>query len=671
MSRLPQLESIEDRTEIRQRLSASLFHGDSPLRWRGKVDLVSLENGIEGWALDLDAPATPLRLQLLAGSEVIAETSTGLKRPDVIALAGADGAPGFQFPPDVLLPLQGERTKARLRVGLVDEQVEILGDKVLPSIAELLARDEAPPLGFDLMDRLGALRNSSAAISALPLRTSAFQELGFIELLAIDESGLVWTQGWMSRIALIDGPAVVLDGRKEPAGFAYTFFERDDLASDKCGFVGVVHSSWAPTSATIPFIFVKGESLAYLRCANPARIVKHREFVASFRKLATRCHTGPTAALLRLIDNPQTWTPGQHEALATVDHVAVIPGFGCIASGWAVHPLHSPERFSLRLGATILTSDETSVCFRARPDLANVAPGCDPLLARAGFVAAFRGKIDAQDLESALLKIFYEEGSTTCHAIQSKAFQKVGTAIEAETLLAHYPALLAEPFFGDLARALRVSDRSQANSWRVLRSATMGRAIVCVLPFGRANAYLAAEQLRVHVAKRAAAGVVMITDEGATRSEAMVLREALAASTGMACSLIAARRPAQALYALDSMLEACSCDRFVFLGPGIFLTAGGWLAALRYLESSSEAGCFLAVSDPASDGNEEVLTAAAFGWTRAALSRWLPRAPAFLGGYSGDNGLTRELTTVHGASAWFTRPLDGSPFVQAVNRVTI
>jgi hypothetical protein len=294
---------------------------------------------------------------------------------------------------------------------------------------------------------------------------------------------------------------------------------------------------------------MKGESLAYLRCVNPARIIPHREFVGSFRKLATRCHTGPTTALLRLIDNPGSWTPGESESLAALDCVWVIPGFGYIVSGWAVNPLLIPVRFSLRLGATILTSDETSVSFRARPDLANVARGCDALLDRAGFVAAFRcGQISAHDFDNALLKIVYEEGVTTCHSINSKVFQRVGSAVAPETLLTHYPSLLSEPFFDDLARALRDTDRREASAWRMLKAAPARLAIVCVLPYGRSNAYLMAEQIRVHIGHQSSIGVVLIADEAATRSDALALRESLAVSAGISCALVVARRPDQALY---------------------------------------------------------------------------------------------------------------------------
>ena len=662
-------ESIDDTADIRKRLSASLFYADSPLRWRGKVDLVSLENGVEGWALDLDVPAIPLRLQLLAGNEVVAETSTGLKRPDVVALLGAAATPGFQFPPEVLSNLRREQSKIPLRVALAGERVEILGDGELPSVVRLLTAEPAPGLGYDLMDRLGALRNAGAAISALPLRPSASKEIGFIELLAIDESGLVWIQGWMNRVALVDAAAVVVDGRKEPAGFAYTFFERDDLDSTKCGFVGVVHSSWAPTLATIPFIFVKGENLAYLRCMSPARIVKHQEFVTSFRQLANRCHTGPTAALLKLIDNPGSWTPGENQAAAALDRVFVIPDFGCIASGWVVNPMGSPQSFSMRFGATILSCDESSLAFRPRLDLDAVSPGCDALLPRAGFVALFRGPIGVRDCAQPIIKISYDDGTTSCHFIDPKACKLVGAAVEPEALLTCYPALASEPFFPDLARALRSLDRGNAAFWRMLKAAPSRQTLVCVVSGGRSNAFLVAEQIRVHLADQGAPGVVLIADEAATRSDVLLLCESLAATTGLSCTLISARRPALSLYALDAILEALSCDRFVFLGPGIYLTDSGWLAARTFLNSNENGGCFLGVNDPSSDSEVNVQSAAAFGWTRTALSSWLQQSPAVLGGYAGTNGLAAHLADTHAGAAWFTRPLDGSPFVQAVNRM--
>jgi hypothetical protein len=164
-------------------------------------------------------------------------------------------------------------------------------------------------------------------------------------------------------------------------------------------------------------------------------------------------------------------------------------------------------------------------------------------------------------------------------------------------------------------------------------------------------------------------GVVLIADEVATRSDALALRESLAESSGIPCALVVSRRPTQALYALDSILAACDCERFVFLGPGIYLTPTGWRAALGHLQSSGDAGCFLAVNDPAALSEEQAQSAAAFGWTRSALSEWLKRAPSFLGGYAGENGLSGHLTTTHTGAAWFTRVLEGSPFVQAVNRI--
>ncbi len=453
-----------------------MIRSDSALTWRGKVDLVSIEQGIEGWVLNLETPRSPIQLRLLAGEFVIAETVSGLARPDVAALLGEDAAPGFQFPADVLLNLSGEYTDSPLRVALSGEPVEILADAVLPSVTQLIAADPNQEIGFDLFDRLGVLRSSADAFVALPLRTSAANDIGYVEMLSVDDGGLVWIQGWILRGAVVDSPAVIVDGCKEPAGFISTFFERDDLDSSRCGFVAALHCAWTPTSSTTPVIFLKGRDLMFVRCGSPVRIIAHQEFAASFRKLASRCHTGPTSSLVRLMDNPESWTPMESQTLTAIERALVIPGFGCIIGGWALNPLHSPKRFSMRFGTTILCVDEDSIAFLARPDLANAAPGCDELLTQAGFVAVLRGTVNPREIDRPVLKITYEGGMTTRHAIESSVFRSIGTAASPATLLSFYPSLYSEPFFDDLARALREADRTHARTWRFLAQVVCKRA---------------------------------------------------------------------------------------------------------------------------------------------------------------------------------------------------
>ncbi len=665
------IDRIEATREIWQRLSASLIPADSPLSLRGKVDLVNIDKGIEGWALDLQDPSAAVHISLLAGDHLAAETWSSLERPDVATLLGAETTPGFFFPPAVLLELAEEYADLPLRVAIADRTIEILADAPLPSVAQLMTAEPEREIGFDMSDRLGVLRNSAQATVDQPLRTSAAKEIGYVELLSIDDGGSVWIQGWMGRDLVVDCPAVVVDGCKEPAGFVVTFFERDDLDSLHCGFVGVIHSAWTPTASTTPVFFLKARELLYLRCVSPARIIRHEEFANSLRKLAVRCHTGPTHALVRLLDNPDSWTPMESQTQTAIERALIVPGFGCIISGWALNPLHTPSGFSLRFGTTILTADVDSIVFAARPDLSTAAPGCDELLSRAGFVAVLRGSVNPRDIDRPVLKITYDGGSTTRHAVEPAVFRSVGSATSPATILSFYPALFSEPFFDDLARALREADRAQADTWRFLAATPCARAVVCVLSGSRSNAYLLSEHLRVHCADQSAVGVVLIADQGAIRSDALSLRAALVRESGIACSLVSAQRPTQALYALDAVLEELRCERFVFLGPGVHLTEAGWDLAFEYLDASDEIGCFLGISDPANESEENLdstNSAGAFAWTRQALSSWLESAAAILGGYAGDNGLSRESFMEFPFAAWFTRSLDGSAFVQAVNR---
>ncbi|HWW19912.1 MAG TPA: hypothetical protein VNZ06_03830 [Steroidobacteraceae bacterium] len=654
----------------RKRVSASLVPADSTLRWRGNIDAVSLEHGIEGWVLDLAAPQTLLRLQLLAGDELIAEGATGVSRDDVVSLLGSSASPGFRFSAEILAELDPKLAELPLCVTIAGENVEIVAGATLPSVAQLMSGELAQPIGFDLMDRLGLLRQGGVTLSASPLRPGPWKEVGCIEVLSIDEGGLVWVQGWMRRCAAIDAPAAVVDGRKEPAGFVYTWFERADLNAEHCGFIGLIHSSWVPTPATAPLLFIKGEEVVFVRGLAPTRIIRHAEFAATFRNLANRCHTGPTAELLQLIDSPSSWTPTQSGASAALDTAVVIPGFGCVAQGWAVNPLSRAVRFALRFGPNILSADEDSIIYSPRPDLSNVAPGCDALLQQAGFVVAFRGEVPVRALDSPLLKVVYEDGSSSRHALETRIFRTIGSAVEPDALLTHYPSLPRERFFPELAFALRKADRMQAASWRPIAITPCLRAIVCVLPPGRSGAYLLAEQLRAHVSVREGAGVLLIAGQTTMRSDAITLRASLAEDAGIPCSLIAARRCAQALYALDSMLKAIGCERFVFLGPGMLPTGSGWDAALEYLGSAERGGCFFGVTDPTSEEPDSTDCAAAIGWTRSALEEWLPTALPLLGGHAKDNGLGQLGFRRIPRSVCYSRELDGSAFVQAVNRVT-
>jgi hypothetical protein len=665
-------EMIHAPPAVWQRVSASLVPGDSPLTVRGKIDLVSIEEGIEGWILDLEAPAKPVRITLFAGDAAIAETASGASRPDVAALLGADATPGFRFSAEALRNLVATQTDLPLRVGLTGSPVEILADTHLPSVQQMIAAHSVQQAGYDLLERLAMLRNAGKALAESPLRTSAAREVGFVEMFAADDTGIVWIQGWMLRDAVLECPAVIVDGCKEPAGLTVTCFERDDLDSQHCGFAGMLHSGWTPTGVTTPLIFINGRELMYLRCANPTRIIKHREFATSLRTLAPRCHTGATSALIRVLDNPESWTPMESQTAMAIERALIVPGFGCIIGGWVLNPLHTAKRFSLRFGTTILGADEDSIVFSARPDLANAAPGCDELLTHAGFVAVLRGPVDVREIDRPVLKIFYEGGLTTRHAIEPAIFRCVGTAASPASILSFYPSLISEPFFEELARALRDAERVQAAAWRFLSMTPCKAAIVCVLSGNRSSAFLLSEQLRVHCADQKAVGVLLISDQGAIRSDALALRASLVRESAIACSVVAAQRPTQALYALDSMLAQLNCDRFVFLGPGIVLTDSGWCAAFDYLKDTEPCGRFFGIDDPSTEAEETVdsaYTAAAFGWTRQALSGWLESAPAILGGYAGDNGLGRESFAAQPGAAWFTWSLDGTAFVQAVNCV--
>ena len=61
---------------------------------RGHLDEVRGEM-VRGWALDLNASAQPVRVQVACEGRLLVETVTGSARPDVLQIAGGDGRAGF------------------------------------------------------------------------------------------------------------------------------------------------------------------------------------------------------------------------------------------------------------------------------------------------------------------------------------------------------------------------------------------------------------------------------------------------------------------------------------------------------------------------------------------------------------------------------------------------
>ncbi|MDX2297598.1 MULTISPECIES: hypothetical protein, partial [Streptomyces] len=133
-----------------------------------------------------------------------------------------------------------------------------------PSVAEIVKRlrelnapqRRSTTADFELL--LDELRADTVALTEQALRPVADNLQGYIETLAIDNSGQVWMVGWMRRGHLTEFSAVVSERRKVPAAVAIMTYTRDDLPPEACGIIGLLSSPWRPTSATGEFYLFFG-----------------------------------------------------------------------------------------------------------------------------------------------------------------------------------------------------------------------------------------------------------------------------------------------------------------------------------------------------------------------------------------------------------------------------
>jgi hypothetical protein len=628
-------------------ISASLSNDIAdPLR--GHVDAIDAERGVEGWVLDLDNPRTPLRVQLVVNGIVVAECPTDLPRDDVASLFGHDVTPGFRFPAEALASLL--QASHRMAAGSV--KVRVAGTPaVLPTghAAEALplpVRDD--PHGdrhhaaFNLLARLSTLRAQAAAGVRRPLRPLPEQVAGYIEALATDAAGMVWLLGWKRRDTAFDCPAVVADRQKLPAGLALTLFERPDLDERFSGFIGTLHTDWRPSSVSELHLYLGAEGSAHLGAGKPPKIIPLREFQEQFRQYLGRCHSGHTAALWRLLTRPELWTvPAGSVGVpvqAALDEVLLLPGFGALVSGWAISPLKPIIGFALRLGDAICGCDRGTLFFKPRPDLDSVLPGNRRLLERAGFCGVFRGESTADSADEPVLKVLYDDGSATNHAVDPRVVRRLGRSTQLDAATRLYPSLAAENFFGDFARAVLDDARRSIAPLQPHVVNAAPRAVVLVVPEDRSEIFLlfagVARYVRSHSCRH---GVILVCGTAQTRAEVVTMFGELAAISAVPCSLFSIEAPGYLPYRLSELLARTRTSGFVFVGRGICLTPAGWSAAAELLDAAEPERTVFEITDPASAtyaaGPDAGRSAECFAWSAAAFAQWIGDAPFLLDGF--------------------------------------
>ncbi|KQT48891.1 hypothetical protein ASG43_08605 [Aureimonas sp. Leaf454] len=636
---------------------------DGAKPWRGGIQAFEPLVGIDGWALSVESPDEPVELELTVGGDVFALTVSDEVRPEIDRALGVATRCGFRFGPEIfgrLARLSDHRRDYTVAVRIAGTNISLRPvNGRTPSVGELVLSWRAAVLGATtpvarpvgrgerLLARLSALRTQAEPLRDRPLRPLSDHDVGQIDAVHPASESQVWLVGWMKRGIEPDLPAAIVDRQKFPSGMAVLQYERADLPTSSVGFIAVLDTAWAPPVVMKDgFVYLGRQGQYHLRYGPQTRLLRAEAFLTAFGQ-AQPLPGGHAEAMAALLHSGSNWLPGNAAATgvaaeAGIDRLLLLPGFGCLAEGWAVSPAKRIVTFHMKIGDGVLVADEAATSFRARPDLQSVFGNVASVVSRAGFATVLRGSIGADASGAPLLRVVHEDGSMAVQRVEPKILRRLDPVADGEEILRLFPALRHEGFYSDfLACAARVwSQRSGDMQSLALRPAR--RAIVMRLPSDISNLNLCLDRLSRHAADFSPdIGIALLCDQGRARGEALLRLEELARQVSAPLSLFMLSHENDALAELPAILGRMGAERFVHLGRGIVPTATGWVAVQDYLDRHGHAiERFEIVDDVGSpDRVDGAVSAAAFGWTTPALLEWSLSAPRFSRGLYKNSGL--------------------------------
>jgi hypothetical protein len=638
-------------------------------RWRGYVDRWDPEFGVYGWALAFDSPLDPLRIELIVGGTPIYSIETSEARTDVDEVLGVRTLSGFRFGPEIyerLARLKPQRRHLRVNVRIANSRFVLMQPDRPPTVGELVAiwrsallerlQEREPIVTREerLTTRLALLRTQAEAFRELPLRPTADNEVGQIEAVYLASGGgLLWMTGWVTKDTPTEMPAMIVDRQKYPAGASLLKYERQDLSSRYVGFVGVLETAWTPPALVRELFIYFGEGARrQLRAGSQMRLIQLEELLSLFLQAQSVTMDGHASALGSVLTSSSSWVPGSAAAAgmaaaASIDRLLMVPGFGCIAEGWAVSPTRRVSTFQMKIGDCVLVADESSTYFRARPDLSSVFGGGAGLVARAGFVTVLRGAITVSASGAPLLRVIHEDGTAFVQRLEPKLLHPLDCISDSREILQLFPSFRHERFYPALLTALRHQLRERIRPPSEFFAAPASRVIVMRLPAQKGNQRLCFDQIaRLDSMTDAAIGVCLVADRGEGLTESKLLFEEISSTVSRALSLFFVEDSNDGFNALPFLLSQLQADRFVYVDRGVLLTTRGWIQAIKALMGHGQGISFFEIVDDSGEPDRVngAVSAACFGWTSAALYGWVRSAPRFLRGVYGTNGLPEPHT---------------------------
>lgn len=570
----------------------------------GLVEQLHEIDGVQGWVVDSDDPERILTVELWAGTCRLAQTETGLERPDVCAFIGFSCQPGFRFGDHAARAIrevaaQGHNGDLYVRVR-GGSRLDML---CVPRSLEMIRHSSGK--GEQVGDHAGeqlyaTLRHHAAEAGSLAWGVEADKpstRIGYLEGIWTSRSGLIWLVGWLIDDGVADRPVIIVDTARVAAGVAFSLAPRPDLAADAKAFVAVMHADWQPDVDLLPQIVLAGQSGRYLEPVRPGLLTDSDAVLPIIRDTLGRASGPHRPAMLQLLAANRLPSADRRVTdRVQVDEVAVLPGFGAFVNGWALSPSKQARRFTLTVGDRALHADELSQARFTRPDLANLFPNIEQALPTAGFVTLCRGPITDVALNRLSLVVGWHDGSSTIVDVPSAAIRVLGLTSPLESICRFYPAAEAERFFADFAYHAARLTQEQASHVQAYEAHPERGSLLLAAPRQSADICRLFDQAAQHAhALPAAWGVTVIARADEHRGLVLTLFEQLQRASERPCSLFFTQGAAPTSDVIEEVAVALSSERIAWVAGNVSLAAAGWQA----IAAAAGELTLLGVDDPA------------------------------------------------------------------------
>ncbi|OWK33698.1 hypothetical protein [Sphingomonas dokdonensis] len=567
---------------------------------RGVVEQLHETEGVYGWALDPAEPQRVVSVELWAGTLRLAQTHTGLDRPDVCSTIDVACRPGFRFDDDAVSAI----TDAAARGYTGDLSVRVagagrLGLQVPPLTLEMVRKEATFQRNDETRLRATLEQHRDAASPKANNIQAGGPDLriGYLEGAWTSRTGRTWLVGWMIDDGVADRSVVVVDTARCPAGIAFSVAPRADLAAGAKAFVAVMLSEWQLDPDLPPQIVLADGSGLHLESIRNRPLSDAAAILPVIRDTLGRSTGKHRAAMLALFADNRLSIEAQPVAeRVQVDEAAVLPGFGVFVNGWALSPSKQPVSFGLEVGDQVIDADVPSQGRFNRPDLAGIFPNVDQALQTAGYVSLFRYPFDPAGLDRLALTIGWSDGTSSTATIPPFAVRLLGKTAPIESLSRFYRAVEQEDFFPDLAYHAARAVQAHARELVQHHGHPSRAAILLAVPSTAADIFLLFDRVNSHAAALSEGwGIAFIARSDDHRGLVLTLFAQLQRSSTRPCSLFFTLTAAPTSDAIDAVAKTLSAERIGWIASHVSLTKAGWQAFADETESLA----LFEIEDPA------------------------------------------------------------------------